>query len=153
MRTEHMTMAVNPADWPHPSGYSNVMMGDGKLIAIAGQIGWDPIREELVSDDLAQQCRQAIANILTALEAAGAKAEHLLRLTWYITDRDAYLKNAHKIEQAYREEVGDHYPAMSVVVVAGLLEPRAKVQIEATALLHAKANTRRTKAKAKVNRK
>ena len=148
-----MTMPVNPSDWPHPSGYSNVMIGDGKLIAVSGQIGWDPIREELVSDDLAQQCRQAIANVLTALEAAGAKAEHLVRLTWYITDRDAYLKNAHKIEQAYREEVGEHYPAMSVVVVSGLLEARAKVQIEATALLQAKANPKGARAKTKVTKK
>jgi len=133
---------VNPPDWPYPSGYSHVVVGEGKLVAIAGQIGWDPIREELVSDDLAQQCRQAIANMLTALESAGGKAEHLLRLTWYITDRDAYLKNAHRIEQAYREEVGEYYPAMSVVVVSGLLEPRAKVQIEATALIEPKRRSK-----------
>jgi enamine deaminase RidA (YjgF/YER057c/UK114 family) len=138
---------VNPPDWPHPSGYSNVVVGEGRLVAIAGQIGWDPVREELVSDDLAQQCRQAIANMLTALESAGGKAEHLLRLTWYITDRDAYLKNAHRIEQAYREEVGEHYPAMSVVVVSGLLEPRAKVQIEATALIEPQATRKSAKSK------
>lgn len=142
-----MITPVNPPDWPHPSGYSNVVVGEGRLVAIAGQIGWDPVREELVSDDLAQQCRQAIANMLTALESAGGKAEHLLRLTWYITDRDAYLKNAHRIEQAYREEVGEHYPAMSVVIVSGLLEPRAKVQIEATALIEAKATRKSAKSK------
>lgn len=148
-----MITPVNPPDWPHPSGYSNVVVGEGKLVAIAGQIGWDPIREELVSDDLAQQCRQAIANMLTALESAGGKAEHLMRLTWYITDRDAYLKHAHRIEQAYREEVGEHYPAMSVVVVAGLLEPRAKVQIEATALIDPKARKKQGTSKARATRK
>lgn len=140
--------SVNPRDWPHPSGYSNVVIGEGKLVVIAGQIGWDPLTEELVSDDFAQQSRQAIANVLTALEAAGGKAEDLIRLTWYVTDREAYLKNASKIERAYCEELGEHFPAMSVVVVSGLLEPRAKVQIEATALLNQKAKTNRKGKKA-----
>ena len=90
--------------------------------------------------------------MLTALESAGGKAENLMRLTWYITDRDAYLKNAHRIEQAYREEVGEYYPAMSVVVVAGLLEPRAKVQIEATALIEPKTPSKKT-AKARTRKK
>ena len=126
---------VNPKGWPDPSGYSNVIVGEGKLVAIAGQIGCDPITEELVSDDFAQQSRQALANVLTALEAAGGGAQHLVRLTWYITDRDAFLRHSAIIEDAHREELGGHSPAMSVVVVAGLLEPRAKVQIEATALI------------------
>lgn len=146
-------MPVHPPDWPRPSGYSTVMIGEGKLVAIAGQIGCDPITDDVVSDDFAQQSRQALANVLTALEAAGGKAEHLIRLTWYITDRDAFLKNCEKIERAYREELGDHYPAMSVIVVSGLLEPRAKVQIEATALLQPRTNTKGTKAKAKVAKK
>lgn len=137
---------VNPKGWPDPSGYSNVIVGEGKLVAIAGQIGWDPITEELVSDDFAQQSRQALANVLTALEAAGGRAEHLIRLTWHITDRDAFLRHSEIIEDAHREELGGHSPAMSVVVVSGLLEPRAKVQIEATALVKARANTKATKA-------
>jgi enamine deaminase RidA (YjgF/YER057c/UK114 family) len=140
---------VNPKGWPDPSGYSNVIVGEGKLVAIAGQIGCDPLTEELVSDDFAQQSRQALANVLTALEAAGGKAEHLIRLTWYITERDAFLRHSPIIEEAHREELGGHSPVMSVVVVSGLLEPRAKVQIEATALIKPTANTKATKVKAK----
>ena len=137
---------VNPKGWPDPSGYSHVIVGEGKLVAIAGQTGCDPITEELVSDDFAQQSRQALANVLTALEAAGGKAEHLIRLTWYITDRDAFLRHSAIIEDAHREELGGHSPAMSVVVVSGLLEPRAKVQIEATALIKPGVNKKVTKA-------
>lgn len=127
--------AVNPTPWPRPSGYSNVVVAQGKVIAIAGQIGWDPNTRKLVSDDFVQQSRQALANVVTALDAAGAKAEHLIRLTWYITDRDAYVRNRKQIGEAYRQEIGNHYPAMSVVVVAALIEQGAKVEIEATAIL------------------
>lgn len=144
---------VNPKGWPDPSGYSNVIVGEGKVVAIAGQIGCDPLTEELVSDDFAQQSRQALANVLTALEAAGGKAEHLIRLTWYITDRDAFVRHSEIIEDAHREELGGHSPAMSVVVVSGLLEPRAKVQIEATALIKPGVNTKVTKSKIKVTNK
>ena len=144
---------LNPKDWPHPSGYSNVIVGKGSIVAISGQIGCDPLTEELVSDDFAQQSRQALANVLTALEAAGGKAEHLIRLTWYITDRDAFLHSSAIIEHAHQEELGGHAPAMSVVVVSGLLEARAKVQIEATALLKARASGKRTKVTAKSRRK
>ena len=126
---------VNPSAWPRPSGYSNVVVAQGKVIAIAGQIGWDPITQKLVSNDFVQQSRQALANVVTALEAAGAKAEHLIRLTWYITDREAYVANKKQIGEAYRQEIGNHYPAMSVVIVAGLVEEGAKVEIEATAVI------------------
>jgi enamine deaminase RidA (YjgF/YER057c/UK114 family) len=127
--------AMNPKEWPQPSGYSNVVVGKGKIVAIAGQIGWDPRAKELVSGDFVQQSRQALANVLTALEAAGCGPEHLVRLTWYITDRKAYLENGKQLGKAYREELGKNYPAMSVVVVAGLLEEGALVEIEATAIL------------------
>ncbi len=126
---------VNPSAWPRPSGYSNAVVAQGNVIAIAGQIGWDPITQKLVSDDFVQQSRQALANLVTALEAAGAKAEHLIRLTWYITDREAYVANKKQIGEAYRQEIGNHYPAMSVVIVAGLVEEGAKVEIEATAVI------------------
>jgi enamine deaminase RidA (YjgF/YER057c/UK114 family) len=126
---------LNPKEWPRPSGYSNVVVAEGRIVTIAGQIGWDPRAEELVSDDFVQQSRQALANVLTALEAAGCGPENLIRLTWYITDRDAYLKNGKPLGKAYQEELGKNYPAMSVVVVAGLLEKGAKVEIEATAIL------------------
>lgn len=130
-----MPKLVNPKEWPLPSGYTNATVAQGKIVTIAGQIGWDPITERLVSDDFAQQSRQAIANVLTALEAAGGKAENLVRLTWFITDREAYLANTKQIGKAYREELGNYYPAMSVVVVAGLLVPGAKVEIEGTAVI------------------
>ena len=130
--------SVNPKDWPRPSGYSTAMIAEGAIIAIAGQIGWDPITEKLVSDDLVQQSRQALANVLTALEAAGGKPEHLIRLTWYITNREVYLKSLSKLGKAYRDELGNHYPAMSVVVVSALLEKAAQVKIEATAVIPAK---------------
>ena len=126
---------VNPSAWPRPSGYSNAVIAQGKVIAIAGQIGWDPITQKLVSEDFVQQSRQALANVVTALEAAGAKAEHLIRLTWYITDRATYVTNKKQIGEAYRQEIGNHYPAMSVVIVAGLVEEGAKVEIEATAVI------------------
>lgn len=146
--------SVSPPEWPRPNGYANAMIAEGKIITVAGQIGWDPITEKLVSGDLVQQCRQAIANVLTALEAAGAKAEHLVRLTWYVTDRDGYVKNLEQIGKAYKAELGSHYPAMSVVVVAGLLEPGAKVEIEATAVLEkAGVGPKRTKLKNKVTKR
>lgn len=126
---------INPPAWPRPSGYSSAVVAEGKIIAIAGQIGWDPITQKIVSDDFVQQTRQALANVVIALHAAGGKAENLVRVTWYITDRDAYLANRRQVGEVYREEIGNHYPAMSVVVVAGLVEQGAKVEIEATAVI------------------
>lgn len=127
---------VNPEGWPQPKGYANAVVAAGQILTIAGQIGWDPVTERLVSDDFVLQARQALANVVTALKAAGGKAEHLVRLTWYITDPDAYRANLKEIGRAYRDEVGRYYPAMSVVVVAGLLERGARVEIEATAVIH-----------------
>ena len=126
---------VNPSDWPPPRGFSNAMVAEGRIITLAGQVGWDPIVQELVSSDFVQQSRQALANLLTALEAAGGKAENLVRLTWFITDRKAYLAGLKELGKAYRGEIGNHYPAMSVVIVAGLVEPGAKVEIEGTAVI------------------
>jgi enamine deaminase RidA (YjgF/YER057c/UK114 family) len=103
-------------------------------VFVSGQIGWDGA-EHIVSDDFAAQARQALANIVTVLATAGAKPEHLVRLTWFVTSRDEYNAALTAIGASYRELIGRHYPAMSVVVVAGLLEPRAKVEIEATAVL------------------
>ena len=131
----HLPTSVNPPAWPRPSGFANAMIGEGRILAIAGQIGWDPVSKKLISADFVQQTRQALANVLVALEAAGGKPENLIRLTWYITDRNAYLTNLKQIGEVYREEVGNYYPAMSVVIVAGLIEHGAKVEIEATAVL------------------
>jgi enamine deaminase RidA (YjgF/YER057c/UK114 family) len=129
------------------------MIGEGKIVAIAGQVGWDPIRQKLVSDDFVQQTRQALANVLATLKAAGGKPEHLIRLTWYITDREAYVSNLKQIGHAYRAAMATHYPTMSVLVVAGLVEPGAKVEIDGTALIPRKTNMRETKAKSKFTKR
>ena len=126
---------VQPPGWPRASGYANGIVRRGRVLAIAGQIGWDPVTRELVSDDFAAQTRQALANVRTVLEAAGADPSHVVRLTWYVTSRDEYLAALKPIGAAYRELFADHYPAMSVVIVAGLVEESAKVEIEATAVL------------------
>ena len=127
---------INPEGWPQPKGYANAVVAAGQILVIAGQIGWDPVTERLVSDDFVRQVRQALANVVTVLKAAGGKTENLVRMTWYITDPDAYRANLKEIGRAYRDEVGRFYPAMSVVVVAGLLERGARVEIEATAVMH-----------------
>ena len=145
--------AVNPRDWPRPRGYSDAMVAAGTIVTLAGQIGWDPIALELVSEDFVQQTRQALANVLTALEAAGGKAQHLVRLNWYITDRDAYLGKLKEVGEVYRSEMGKHFPAMSVVIVSGLLEPGAKVEIEGTAVIPKQASTKVAKKNARSGKK
>jgi enamine deaminase RidA (YjgF/YER057c/UK114 family) len=125
---------LQPAGWSRPSGYSNGIAAAGRQIFISGQIGWDA-RQEFAGDGIAAQVRQALANIVAVLASARARPEHLVRLTWYITSRDEYYAAIGEIGAAYREIIGRHFPAMSVVVVAGLLEPRAKVEIEATAVI------------------
>ena len=124
-----------PDGWPRGSGYSHAVVAEGRQIFIAGQIGWDPVTQTIVPGGLAAQTRQAFANIIAVLRAAGAGPEHLVRLTWFITDRDAYLRERAGIGAAYRDVVGRHFPAMSVVVVAALLEPGAEVEVEATAVI------------------
>jgi len=126
---------VNPSNWPQPAGYSNAIDASGRVIVLSGQIGWDPLTRELVSDDFVAQAGQAFRNIAAVLAAAGASPDQVVRLTWYITDRAGYLDNRKAIGAAYREVFGRHFPAMSVVVVVGLLEPRALLEIEATAVV------------------
>jgi enamine deaminase RidA (YjgF/YER057c/UK114 family) len=126
---------INPSDWPRPSGYSNAMVAHGRVITVAGQIGWDPKSRELVSDDFVAQTRKALENILEVLRVAGAGAHEIVRLTWFITDKQAYVSRQREIGEAYRAVIGKHFPAMSVVVVSALVEDRAKVEIEATAVL------------------
>ncbi len=126
---------LQPAGWPPPQGYANGIAGRGRLLFIAGQVGWNPVTCLFETDDLAVQTGQALANLAAVLHAGGAQPHHLARLTWYITDRDAYLSARPAIGAAYRAHLGRHYPSMSLVVVAALLEPRAKVEIEATALI------------------
>lgn len=122
-------------DWPRPSGFSDVVVASGRLVVTAGMIGWDPSTQVIESDNFASQTAQALRNVVEALRAAGAEPRHLVKMTWYVTNRDEYIASREGIGRAYREIVGRHYPAMAVVVVAGLLEPRAKVEIEATAVI------------------
>jgi enamine deaminase RidA (YjgF/YER057c/UK114 family) len=125
---------LQPPGWARPRGYANGIAATGRLVFVAGQIGWDA-EQRFAGDDFAAQVRQALANVVAVLACAGAKPEHLVRMTWYVTSRDEYNAAVAEVGAAWRELVGRNYPAMSVVVVAGLLEPRAKVEIEATAVV------------------
>lgn len=125
---------VQPDGWKRPRGYSNAVAASGRHIYLAGQIGWNE-REELLSADFAEQTAQALRNVVAVLHAAGASAEHLVRMTWYVTDKREYAANASRIGELYREIVGPFYPAMTLVQVADLLEEGAKVEIEATAVV------------------
>jgi enamine deaminase RidA (YjgF/YER057c/UK114 family) len=129
-----MSEIVAPADWPRPSGYANGVLAEGRYLAISGQIGWDE-RGELVAGEFLEQALQALRNVVTILRAAGGGPEHLVRLTWYVVDKDEYRAALAALGRGYREVVGMHYPAMTLVQVAGLLEEGAKVEIEATAVL------------------
>jgi enamine deaminase RidA (YjgF/YER057c/UK114 family) len=127
--------ALEPEGWPSPKGYANGVVTSGTVIVLAGQIGWNPVTASFESDDFVPQVRQALVNIAALLHEAGAEPSHLVRLTWFITDRDAYLGARREIGVAYREVMGRNYPPMSVVVVSALIEARALVEIEATAVL------------------
>lgn len=125
---------VQPDGWPRPSGYANGIAARGTQLYISGQIGWDSNRQ-LVSGDFVAQARQALHNVVTVLAAAGARPEHVVRLTWYVTSRDQYLAAQKALGAVYREVMGDSYPAMSAVEVSALMEDGAVVEIEATAVL------------------
>lgn len=125
---------LQPPQWAKPRGYANGIAARGTLVFLAGMIGWNP-QGQFESHDFVAQTRQALHNIVEALEEAGGKPEHLVRLTWYITDKPAYLSHQRELGQVYREVMGRHYPAMSVVVVSALIEDQAKVEIEATAVI------------------
>ncbi len=128
------TRFIQPDGWKRPRGYSNGIAAQGEQICVSGQIGWNE-REEIVSPDFAEQTAQALRNIVAILRAAGAKPEHIVRMTWYVTDKREYQAAMREIGAAYREIIGDHYPAMTLVQVAGLLEENAKVEIEASAVV------------------
>jgi enamine deaminase RidA (YjgF/YER057c/UK114 family) len=126
---------LQPPGWAPPRGYANGVAARGHVVFVAGQIGWNPATGQFESDDFAAQAEQALQNIATVLREAGAETHHVVRLTWFITDKRAYLAATQEIGAAYRRIFGRHFPAMSVVVIAGLLEDRAVVEIEATAVL------------------
>lgn len=125
---------VHPKDWAAPKGYANGIAAEGRQVFIAGQIGWDK-HAKLVSDDFVAQVEQALSNIVEVLAAAGGEPRHLVRINWYVTDKAAYVARQAEIGAAYRRVVGRHFPAMTLLVVAGLLEEGAKVEIEATAVI------------------
>jgi enamine deaminase RidA (YjgF/YER057c/UK114 family) len=123
---------VNPRAWKRPSGYSNGVVENGFLF-LSGQVGWNQAGE--FSPDFVEQVRQALKNICAVIEAAGAKTEHIVRLTWYVTNRQTYKARLAEIGAQYREIIGRHFPAMSVIEVSGLVEDKAQVEIEATVAL------------------
>ena len=125
-----------PEGWAQPKGYSNGVIAKGALIILGGQIGWNA-QQRFESDDFVDQTRQALQNIVALLAEAGGGPENVVRLTWFITDRDAYLANQKSLGAAYRDVMGRNFPAMSVVQVIKLIEERALVEIEATAVLPA----------------
>jgi enamine deaminase RidA (YjgF/YER057c/UK114 family) len=125
---------INPEGWPRPKGYNNAILANG-ILSVAGQIGWNE-RGEFVSDYFIEQATQALKNIVTIVKAAGGKESDIVRLTWYVLDKHEYLSASRALGTAYKELLKGHYPAMSLFVVAGLLEDRARVEIEATAILN-----------------
>jgi enamine deaminase RidA (YjgF/YER057c/UK114 family) len=133
-----MTMSylrfLQPDGWVPPRGYANGVVAEGRMVFVAGQVGWNA-RAEFETDDFVGQVEQALANVVAVLGAGGAGPEHLVRMTWYVTDKAAYVARRKDIGEAYRRVIGRHFPAMTLVVVAGLLEDRALVEIEATAVV------------------
>jgi enamine deaminase RidA (YjgF/YER057c/UK114 family) len=125
---------LQPPGWPPPRGYANGIAASGTIVFVAGQIGWDA-QQVIVSDDLAAQLAQALDNTLAVLREAGAGPEHVVRMTWYLTDKRDYLARAREIGEVYRARMGRHYPAMAVVEVSALIEDRAKIEIETTAVV------------------
>jgi enamine deaminase RidA (YjgF/YER057c/UK114 family) len=126
---------IVPPGWKAPSGYAHGVSATGRVVVTAGQIGWNPRTGQFESDDFAEQTAQALRNIAEILTATGARPEHIVRLTWFVTNRDEYVKARKAIGSAYKEIFGRYYPAMSVIVVSALVEARAKVEIEATAVI------------------
>jgi enamine deaminase RidA (YjgF/YER057c/UK114 family) len=126
--------AVNPAGWPQPKGYVNGMTGRGRLVFVAGQIGWTPA-QEFATDNFVGQLDQALRNTVAVLAAAGARPEHIARMTWYVTDKREYLAAGQRVGAAFRELIGHYDIAMTAVEVKALIEDRAKVEIEVTAVL------------------
>lgn len=123
-----------PPGWPRPKGYSNGIAAGGRMVFTAGVIGWDE-EERLVSDTLAGQFEQVLKNTLAILAEGGAGPEHVVRMTWYVTDRDDYVAALPEVGTIYRALMGKNYPAMAVVHVAGLVEPKARIEIETTAMV------------------
>ena len=125
---------LQPANWPRPKGYANGVAANGRMIFVSGMVGWDN-DGVFRTDDFAGQARQALANVIAVLAEGGARPEHIVRMTWYVTDKREYVAAYPGIGVAYRELVGRHFPAMTAVEVRALIEDAAKVEIEVTAVV------------------
>lgn len=125
---------LQPPGWVRPRGYANGVAASGRTVCVSGMIGWDA-QGRFQTDDFAGQVRQALINVVAVLAQAGARPEHIARMTWYVLDKAEYLGAHAEVGQAYREVIGRHFPAMSAVQVAGLMEARARVEIEVTAIV------------------
>lgn len=125
---------LQPEGWPRPRGYSNGIEAEGRMVFVAGQIGWDE-QGVFRSADFAAQFRQTLVNTLAVLKEAGAGPEHIARMTWFVTSRDEYLESLAGLGAAWKELMGRNYPAMAVIIVSGLVEKDAKVEIETTAVV------------------
>ena len=125
---------LQPAGWPRPKGYSNGISTRGRLVFVAGQIGWNAV-QEFETDNFAEQFRQALLNICAVLHEDGAGPEQVVRMTMYFTSKREYLNSVKEVGAAYRDVMGRNYPVMAAVVVSALMEDRAKVEIEATAVV------------------
>lgn len=126
---------LQPEGWPRPSGYSNGVLGHGRQVFIAGQVGWNPRNGKFESANIVDQAAQTLRNVLAVLAQADGQPEHIVRMTWYLTSRSEYLAHLKEIGAAYREIMGKHFPAMTAVEVSALVEAQAKVEIEATAVI------------------
>jgi len=125
---------LNPPGWPRPKGYSNGVKAMGEMVFLAGLVGWNP-DEVFETEDFAGQARRIFESAVALLAEADARPEHIVRMTWFVLDKNEYLASLDGLGAAYREVIGRHYPAMSVVQVAGLIEPGAKLEIEITAVI------------------
>ena len=125
---------LHPKHWAAAKGFANGIAAEGKQVFVAGQVGWNA-EQAFESDDFAAQTEQALRNIVAVLAEAGARPEHIVRLTWYVTSKQEYIARLRDVGNAYRRVLGRHFPAMTLVQVAALVEDRAKVEIEATAVV------------------
>jgi enamine deaminase RidA (YjgF/YER057c/UK114 family) len=135
-----MHKIIQPEGWQAPKGYANGVLAEGARLYVGGQIGWNE-NQVFVAKDFVGQMEQALRNILAVVEAAGGKAEHIARLTWYVIDKQEYLAKQREVGEAYRRVLGKHFPAMTMVVVSALVEDEALVEIEATAAIPQNANS------------
>jgi enamine deaminase RidA (YjgF/YER057c/UK114 family) len=129
-----MLQKLQPEGWAKPLGYANGMMGEGRHVFVAGQIGWNA-QSVFESDDFVAQTRQALQNVVDVLKVAGAGPEHVASMTWYVTNKREYLDNVRDVGKAWRETMGKNFPAMAVVQVTALMEDRAKIEIQAHAII------------------